>query len=140
MIFGGNGQYQLGSFDGCAFEPETLPRPLFIGDAYAAQTFSNADRRILIAWMRSGREIYAGLPFCQQMTLPVELTLDGDMLRINPAVDVPKEVLSSPDRETVIEGITVPPAEHIEVVRDTMSVEIFVNHGEKYYVKALPPR
>jgi len=40
----------------------------------------------------------------------------------------------------VIEGITVPPAEHIRVIRDTMSVEIFVNHGEQYFVKALPPR
>ena len=140
VIFGADGRYQIGDFDGHVFEPETLPRPLFTGNAYAAQTFSNADRRILIAWMRSNSGLYADLPFCQQMTLPCELTLDGDALRINPAVDVPREIISSPDRETVVEGIAVPPAEHIEIVRDTMSVEIFVNHGERYFVKALPPR
>ncbi len=140
VIFGADGRYQIGDFDGHAFEPQTLPRPLFTGDAYAAQTFSNADRRILIAWMRSNSGLYADLPFCQQMTLPCELTLDGDALRIDPAVDVPREIISSPDRETVVEGIAIPPAEHIEIVRDTMSVEIFVNHGKNYFVKALPPR
>lgn len=140
VIFAANGMYQLGSFDGERFEPETVPRPLFEGHIYAAQTFNELDRRIMIAWMKSPRPLYENLEFSQQMTLPVELTLSEDKndVLVNPAVDVPKEIYSSPDKEMVIEGITVPPAEHIEVIRDTMSVEIFVDHGKKYLVKALP--
>lgn len=140
VLMAANGFYSLGWFNGVDFVPDTLPRPLFYGDAYAGQTFSSLDRRVLIAWMRSDNRIYKGEPFCQQMTLPVELTLKNDRILVNPAVEVPgTEVYSSPDQSLTIEGITVPPAEHIEVIRDTMSVEIFVNHGESYYVKALPP-
>lgn len=140
VIFGGNGRYQIGDFDGERFEPETFPRSLFQGHAYAAQTFNNLDRRILIAWMQSPKEIYEGLPFSQQMTLPVELTLEGKEVRVNPAVEVPeKEIYSSPDKEMIIEGITIRPSEYIEVIRDTMSIEIFVDHGKEYFVKALPP-
>ena len=31
------------------------------------------------------------------------------------------------------------PSESTETVRDTMSVEIFVNHGKRYFMKTLPP-
>lgn len=140
VLMGANGCYSIGQFNGVTFEPETLPRPLFHGDAYAAQTFSNLDnqRRILIAWMKSPNEIYRGEPFCQQMTLPLELTLKEDRILVHPAVRIPEtEVCSSPDRPLNIDGLTLPPAERIAVIRDSLSVEAFLNDGEAYYVKAV---
>lgn len=56
-VAGGSGTfYQIGSFDGKAFTPETIPRWLDYGpDNYAAVTWNNAPdgRRILIGWMNN---------------------------------------------------------------------------------------
>lgn len=137
-LFQGNGVYSLGTFDGETFEPTALPQPLYHGDAYAGQCYSNTDRKLMIAWMMCENEVYDGMPFVQQMTLPLELSLKNGKIYVNPAVEVPeKEILSSPDKPMNIDGVEIPPAEYIEVIRDTMSVEIFLNHGEHYYVKAL---
>lgn len=70
--------YEVGTFDGTTFTPQTPP---LAGDAgasfYAAQTFSDipaADgRRIQISWMRGG--VYPSMPFNQQMSFPCTLTL-----------------------------------------------------------------
>src|ERR1051326_2399890 len=61
---------------------------------YAAQTYSDipaADgRRVLIGWMTGGK--YPSMPFNQQMTFPVELTLrrapDGLRLRRGPGREI----------------------------------------------------
>lgn len=73
-----NGNYQVGSFDGHTFTPETGVLPSDYGaNFYAVQTYSDiprADgRRIQIAWMRGGE--YPQMPFNQQMSFPCELTL-----------------------------------------------------------------
>jgi len=78
VFWGASGGYLLGSFDGHAFEPETDVLQAEQGaNGYAAQTWSDipADdgRRIQISWMRGGR--YPAMPFNQQMSFPVELTL-----------------------------------------------------------------
>jgi len=68
--------YQVGTFDGIRFIPETEPMIWDTGrDCYAAQTWSDLPdhRRVQIAWMNGGR--YPGMPFNQQMNLPCELTL-----------------------------------------------------------------
>jgi sucrose-6-phosphate hydrolase SacC (GH32 family) len=73
-----NGQYLVGTFDGRRYLPEQEVRQVDFGrNFYAVQTFSDvpeADgRRIQIAWMRDGK--YPDMPFNQQMSFPVELTL-----------------------------------------------------------------
>jgi fructan beta-fructosidase len=78
VYWGANGGYLLGHFDGAVYVPET---EVFCAEhgpnGYAAQTWSDvaaADgRRIQIAWMRGGK--YPAMPFNQQMSFPVELTL-----------------------------------------------------------------
>ncbi len=73
-----NDRYEVGTFDGQTFTPQT---PLLRGDAgrnfYAAQTFSDIPahdgRRIQIPWMRGGE--YPNMPFTQQMGFPCALTL-----------------------------------------------------------------
>ena len=78
VFWGGSSSYLVGSFDGKCFTAETEPRKAELGSyGYAAQTFSDipADdgRRIQLAWLNGAS--YPGMPFNQQMTIPVELTL-----------------------------------------------------------------
>ncbi|MBO5725179.1 MAG: glycoside hydrolase family 32 protein [Lentisphaeria bacterium] len=140
VLMGGDVSYSIGRFDGETFEVETRPQKLFHGTAYAGQIFNGASGTILIAWMRYSGNAYDNECFCQQMTLPLKLTLDESckFIRVNPAVESPgSRVLSSPDRPVEIDSVTVGPAEHILVVQDTLSVEIFVDHGREYHVQVL---
>jgi sucrose-6-phosphate hydrolase SacC (GH32 family) len=78
VFWGANNTYMLGRFDGKVFRKEAGPLPThFDANRYAAQTFSDipvADgRRIQIAWMAGGK--YPHMPFNQQMSVPVALTL-----------------------------------------------------------------
>jgi fructan beta-fructosidase len=78
VFWAANNQYRLGRFDGKTFTPETEPLQSHWGkNRYAAQTFSDIPprdgRRIQIAWMNDGR--YPGMPFNQQLSFPVTLTL-----------------------------------------------------------------
>ena len=78
VFWGASGGYLLGRFDGREFTPETDVLQAEQGaNGYAAQTWSDIPvedgRRIQISWMRGGR--YPAMPFNQQMTFPVELTL-----------------------------------------------------------------
>ncbi|HEY4309818.1 MAG TPA: glycoside hydrolase family 32 protein [Pirellulales bacterium] len=75
VLYGADGKYVLGQFDGRVFTPDTEKQQLWHGNFYAAQTFSDApdNRRVQIGW---GQGItFPGMPFNQQMTVPVELTL-----------------------------------------------------------------
>ena len=86
VIYGGSGHYYLGEFDGKGFNPETGPTRFNYGNCFfASQTFSDVPesdgRRVQIAW---GTVSMPDMPFNQQMTFPVELTLHttDDGLRI----------------------------------------------------------
>jgi len=76
VLHAADGKYLLGEFDGHQFRPQsTEKQTLWYGDFYAAQSYDNASdgRRIQIGW---GRGItFPGMPFNQQMCIPVELTL-----------------------------------------------------------------
>lgn len=78
VFWGASGGYLLGHFDGNTYAPETDVMQAEQGaNGYAAQTWSDIPaedgRRIQISWMRGGR--YPAMPFNQQMSFPVELTL-----------------------------------------------------------------
>lgn len=81
VIYGGNGLYLVGTFDGKKFTKESGPHSMNYGNCfYASQTFnlSKKDkRRILVPW---GQINLPGMPFNQMMGIPVELNL-----RNNPA-------------------------------------------------------
>jgi fructan beta-fructosidase len=75
VLLAADGKYVVGRFDGRKFEPETEKLQVWHGNFYAAQTYDNAPegRRVQIGW---GQGIeFAGMPFNQQMVIPVELTL-----------------------------------------------------------------
>jgi sucrose-6-phosphate hydrolase SacC (GH32 family) len=72
------GTYRIGAFDGKTFVLETPTLRAELGpNGYAAQTWSDvpdADGRCLqISWMAGGT--YPGMPFNQQLSFPVELSL-----------------------------------------------------------------
>jgi fructan beta-fructosidase len=75
VLYAADGQYLIGSFDGKTFTKESGKHQLWYGNFYAAQTFDNAPdgRRIQVGWARD--VTFPGMPFNQQMTVPVELTL-----------------------------------------------------------------
>jgi fructan beta-fructosidase len=77
IFWSANNTYLIGDYDGTKFVDQTGPLRNVFGANYAAQTFSDipaADgRRIQIAWMRDGR--YPEMPFNQQMSFPMTLTL-----------------------------------------------------------------
>lgn len=75
VMHGGNGNYQIGSFDGTHFLPETEMIHFFHDCFYASQTYNNTpdNKRIRIAW---GRGVECPeMPFNQVMLFPTELTL-----------------------------------------------------------------
>src|SRR4029077_20817796 len=78
VLYGGDGAYLLGQFDGKKFTPDSNKKErVLYGNLYAAQTLSDTPhtRRIQIGW---GNGIaFPGMPFNQQMTIPCELTLES---------------------------------------------------------------
>jgi sucrose-6-phosphate hydrolase SacC (GH32 family) len=76
IFWGANGKYQIGSFDGIKFHPETGVLQMDYGkNFYAGQTWSdlNDGRFIYVAWMPTNR--YPGMPFEQQLSFPNEFIL-----------------------------------------------------------------
>ena len=75
VLYGADGMYTTGQFDGKTFTPDGPKQQLWYGNFYAAQTYSNdpQGRIIQIGW---GQGIeFKGMPFNQQMVVPAELTL-----------------------------------------------------------------
>lgn len=96
-----DGSYIVGTFDGHKFytlsgKPAATAdreRSLVIcGNFYATQSWHDApnERRVQITWMRGGQ--YPAMPFNQQFTVPVELTLhsteEGPRMRANPVKEL----------------------------------------------------
>jgi len=76
VFWGGGSIYLIGSFDGTTFRPEQEACRCELGaNGYAAQTWSDTPdgRRIQTSWMAGGK--YPAMPFNQQMSFPVELSL-----------------------------------------------------------------
>ena len=93
IFWSGGGRYRIGAFDGRRFVPSTPTLASELGpNGYAAQTFNDMpdDRRVQISWMRGGK--YPEMPFNQQMSFPVRLTLartaDGPRLRRWPVREI----------------------------------------------------
>jgi sucrose-6-phosphate hydrolase SacC (GH32 family) len=77
VLLGASSEYQVGSFDGKAFTPESPKLPGHRGRGfYAAQSFSDIPasdgRRILVGWFQTETR---GMPFNQSMSVPLELRL-----------------------------------------------------------------
>ncbi len=95
VVYGADGAYQVGAFDGKTFTPDEPDKQCFNwGNCfYASQTYSNVPaedgRRVQIAWGRIG---HPEMPFNQQMNFPVALALrtteEGVRLFANPVREI----------------------------------------------------
>jgi fructan beta-fructosidase len=94
VFYGGAGSYYVGTFDGYSFTAEHGPFSIRGGNCFAAtQTFSDIPasdgRRILIV---HGTAQYPGMPFNNEINLPVVLTLvttNGiPILHVNPVNEI----------------------------------------------------
>ncbi|MDB5310227.1 MAG: 2,6-beta-D-fructofuranosidase [Gemmataceae bacterium] len=101
-LYAADGKYAVGEFDGKAFKPDAKEKhQLWYGRFYAAQTFDNVPpvaegpwgpppRRIQIGWANGIS--FPGMPFNQQMTVPVQLwlhdTADGVRLTADPVAEL----------------------------------------------------
>jgi fructan beta-fructosidase len=92
VLYAADGKYILGDFDGRTFRRESGKHQVWHGNFYAAQTFSDVPdgRRIQIGWANG--VAFPGMPFNQQMTIPVELTLhaapDGPRMFAEPVKEL----------------------------------------------------
>lgn len=133
VFWGGAGVYLVGSFDGRRFTPESEPLKCELGaNGYAAQSWSDVPstdgRRIQLSWMAGGK--YPSMPFNQQMTFPVELTLRTFPEGVRLCREPVREIALLNDRphhwknETVTaERKIVPPTKH-DLFNITASVEL----------------
>jgi len=126
VFWGADGHYLVGAFDGQAFVPETSPLRAYCGgaekrgSAYAAQTYSDIPaqdgRYIQIAWLRGD---IPGMPFNQQMSFPVEMTLrstaEGPRLCYSPVKEIEtlyQEKQTLRDVNLVDDPVRLPTGEH----------------------------
>ena len=114
VLYAADGKYHTGDFDGKQFKPDRKEKKqLWYGRFYAAQTFENGPktlrsihillhapsaiwppdgppRRVQVGWANG--VTFPGMPFNQQMTVPVELKLvghkDGPRLSASPVGEV----------------------------------------------------
>jgi fructan beta-fructosidase len=112
VLTAASSEYQVGTFDGTRFTPETAKLPGHRGQGfYAAQTFSDIPardgRRIQIGWFQTETK---GMSFNQSMTIPLELklasTADGPRMTFTPVRELEKLRAKSHrfDRTTVSPG------------------------------------
>jgi len=94
VLYGGSGDYLVGSFNGKVFRPDDDAVKFQYGNCfYASQTFNNVPesdgRRIQMAW---GRVAMPEMPFNQMILFPVTLTLrttdDGLRLFAEPVHEI----------------------------------------------------
>lgn len=87
VVWGANGKYLVGKFDGETFTKDEEVQRHYFGAAYAGQSYDNApdNRRVHIGWMRDGGAGLEGMPFNLQMTLPMDFTLrkEGERVRLH---------------------------------------------------------
>lgn len=149
--------FYMGNYDGKSFVPEHILMPEYGPQFYAAQTFEVQGKRILIGWfydwdIESRNDAKAVGAF----TIPREVSVDGDKIRLYPVEQV-RELLISEDkynddlifveivRTGVIDKLMIQCQaldENIEyigdiracdILKDGNSIEIFINGGERNY-------
>lgn len=94
VVYGANGDYKIGRFDGTQFVADGAAIRFEYGNCfYASQTFNNIPasdgRRVQMGW---GRVTMPDMPFNQMILFPVELSLhttaDGIRMFVNPIEEI----------------------------------------------------
>ena len=133
-----------GDFDGEIFTPKIEQRPVIGPHFYAPQSFLDPKgRRIVIGWLYSwDKQLDEGADYAGALTIPMELSWDDERFMLYPVEEAqhllqPTDPLvkSDPDFVELAVGFELPlcwqgGVRRLEVLRDTKTVEVFVNGGE----------
>ena len=137
VLYGADAKYLIGDFDGKEFKPDFKEKKqLWYGNFYAAQTFDNASRRVQIGW--SNGVTFPGMPFNQQMSVPVNLHLypaDAGQpahLRALPVEGVEKLHEGKPVYQVTNQpAVLVPDALTLGDNLDTFDIELLIDVEQK---------
>lgn len=126
VLYGASGTYQIGTFNGKTFTPETDKLRYYRGNMYAAQTFNNIPesdgRRIQIGW---GNIEQPGMPFNSMMMFPTELTLRSTGEGIRMFSEPVKEIENLYDRTYSWENLS----------RDEANEKLKTLSGDAFHLK-----
>jgi len=120
VLYAADGKYLIGHFDGKVFHKESGKHQLWYGNFYAAQTYSNAPngRRIQIGW---GQGIaFPDMPFNQQMTIPVELTLRSTNDGLRMFAEPVKEIATLHHNKHLEKDREIPEGEHVLPIKSDL--------------------
>lgn len=118
VLHGGDGKYFVGSFDGRKFMPDhheklqTMVPPYY----YASQRFNDAPngRIVEMGWVRRHFD-WAGMPFSQMMSIPLELTLRQTPEGIRQFANPVRELETIRTKTFEKENIVVTPAQPLDL-------------------------
>jgi len=137
--------FVYGDFDGERFTPVSVQTPESGPHFYAPQTFAGPDgRRIMIGWLNSwGKTAGAGADYIGALSIPREITMKDGKIRTFPVreaesllEETDELVRAGKDSVTVLTdepGLVLRydgPVNGVSVLRDTKTIEVFVNGGE----------
>ena len=137
-----------GDFNGKIFTPVSFHTPEAGPHFYAPQTFLDGKgRRIIIGWLNSwDRQTETGEEYTGAFTIPREIKMTDGKLYIFPVSEA-ANLLKNTDELVVIEknnilikaeNVSFPleykgEAEKIDILRDTKTIEVFINNGESSF-------
>lgn len=110
LIYDGNLDYEVGSFDGEKFQAEQAVRNHKVGHWNAAQTFNNSpdERSVIMGWLQRTSFRQKKMPFSQQLSFPASLHLqkshDGYQLCRWPIKEIEKlysNTFEFPENQTI---------------------------------------
>ncbi len=137
-----------GSFDSLHFIPSAEASPEYGPHFYAPQTFEDGSgRRILIAWLGNwDRKTDPDVSYAGAFTIPRELSVTDGTIRLYPVKEA-QELLT--DHDEMVEqwqniilvngdntgdtSVSIPCSDvrSLKILRDTKTIEVFVNAGEQ---------
>jgi sucrose-6-phosphate hydrolase SacC (GH32 family) len=141
-------KFWVGDFDGTTFTMESEQIVEAGPSFYAPQTFlDHKGRRIIIAWMYSwGTPVPEGATYVGAFTIPREVLLEENVLKLYPIkeawpllqdaaeqVVLEEDMIRLYDGEKLIHEERVGQVEEMKILKDTQSIEVFLNGGEKTF-------
>ncbi len=137
-------QFVYGDFDGRRLTPLSLATPEVGPHFYAPQTFLDAKgRRIIIGWLYSwNKKLDKGADYAGALSIPRELKVENGVISTFPVAEATHLLTDSDPLVKVSENrvdldVRFPvkiafkgKAREIAVLRDTKTIEVFINGGE----------
>lgn len=136
--------FAIGDFEDNEIKNAIICRPEWGRDFYAPQTLWDGERRILIGWMYHwGKKPPITCKYAGALSIPRELKLSNNNINNYPVAEAQHLLVKESKRVTVSNNkiivhqkkhqkrrFAIPQINSIDILEDTKSVEIFINHGE----------